>query len=226
MYRPSIARWLSVDPIGVDDADQLDTALLTEWASALFLPVPRLLDEVSPDNRNLVPLGNDTYLQPYTYVLNRPTSLSDPSGEQAALPTTCGKRSIQIGNFWLHRTTANSGANPIQNGCSSPLLRGHFGFWDFTTACNIHDLCYGASCGANKKACDDAFLADMQFLCGFVTSLQRRLACMYWAFAYYRAVHIFGEPFFQQAQDLACKWVCCTPPTSPSTSIQPPTLAP
>jgi RHS repeat-associated protein len=72
-----------------------------------------------------------------------------------------------------------------------------FGF-DFSTACQNHDSCYG-TCGASKQQCDATFLQDMYAACG-----DNRF-CRTLANTYFGAVKRAGQSFFDRAQKEACK---------------------
>jgi hypothetical protein len=73
--------------------------------------------------------------------------------------------------------------------------------FDFSNACAGHDSCYGAHHGEGevaRKACDDAFLADMLSSCAaqWPRQLVRRAACNAVAGIYYSGVRLGGWLFF------------------------------
>jgi hypothetical protein len=67
--------------------------------------------------------------------------------------------------------------------------------YDFTSACNGHDYCYGV--GLDKTFCDGQFLTNAKAVCngGFV--------CGGLAYFYYFMISIFGQqPYDQSAQEM------------------------
>jgi hypothetical protein len=146
---------------------------------------------------------------PYDYCDNAPTTLSDPSG---LLPPPCPRGSVWRRVGWLceYRTTIQA-SNPTSDGCDSPW-GGDFDDWDFTAACNAHDLCYG-KCGNSQYSCDVDFLSDMLAVCDSSTLPQDRYEqCNYVAYLFYNYVRFLGVYWFNSAQDEYCLWQkCCCP---------------
>jgi RHS repeat-associated protein len=133
------------------------------------------------------PIGIASGMNLYAYVNNAPRSAVDVYG--------------------LQQTTV-----PTSNGCGAQggaQFPGDFGLWDFTPACDGHDICYGA-CGSNKSDCDNQFLADMLSVCDAYAMLPTLYTtCAALAGTYYAAVVAAGQDAFDSAQ------ACCTPPTLP-----------
>lgn len=104
---------------------------------------------------------------------------------------------------------------PTPNGCGGagsavPVPDG-FGKCNFKPWCDNHDLCY-ATCGANKQLCDDMLCTNLFAECGRCgKNLLERLACMEAAAAYCAAVTLFGQGWYDAAQERFC--ICCDPPT-------------
>ena len=74
------------------------------------------------------------------------------------------------------------------NGCSTITGDAPSGV-SFTYACNHHDGCYWGH-WADKGTCDRWFYNDMLAACG------GGWYCNWWAGAYYRAVQLFGAPYY------------------------------
>lgn len=74
----------------------------------------------------------------------------------------------------------------------------------FTSACQNHDECY-ASCNADKFICDMNFKSDMFRACdeNWFMSFPAKSCCYKCAQLYFNGVTIFGEYFFNNAQDPA-----------------------
>jgi len=90
---------------------------------------------------------------------------------------------------------------PWYNGCSSPFGNAPGGY-DFTDACNWHDLCYGGHiANYNKLGCDTTFHQFMNTICYYNYGMTT--GCLAWSNAYYAAVSLFGGPFYegQDAED-------------------------
>jgi hypothetical protein len=138
----------------------------------------------------------------YEYADGNPGSLTDPSGL-----APCGGRWRGIGGASCEQRTANPkpGYSPLTNGCSAPLGIGG-GPYDFTSACDTHDICYG-TCGADRYECDYDFWVDMRQICygasrrPGASNIYSLVACTNLADAYYRAVATFGESYYQSGQD-------------------------
>jgi hypothetical protein len=72
-------------------------------------------------------------------------------------------------------------------------------YFDFYDACLAHDECYGAGGGpSQRRACDDAFLADMQAYCNSTYSVRQAgyYHCHTTARIYYAGVRLGGWLFF------------------------------
>jgi RHS repeat-associated protein len=142
----------------------------------------------------------------YTYVKNKPSLLQDMFGKKLCQFVT-----------------------PNQNGCgpkAGPKVPGDYLFFNFTPACNAHDLCWG-TCGADKALCDTEFLRAMRAQCNiyFGRSLlhfQIYIPCTDVAYIYYWAV-ARSHVKFNDTQEEHCLTIpddkCC--PT-PRTSVPPP----
>jgi len=119
---------------------------------------------------------------------------------------------------------------PNQNGCGAKngykLKTQDTGLWNFTPACNAHDLCYG-TCGSDKADCDRKFRDDMYEACEAYNRWLLPLlppgvpiyrACRAQAYTYYNFVKIFGQGAFDEAQKegVNCKEIpedeCCPVP--------------
>jgi hypothetical protein len=75
--------------------------------------------------------------------------------------------------------------------------------YDFTSACNAHDLCYGkphryANNEAGRAHCDRDFLAAMQATCNqrFSASNPQRYSCRGKAAVYYQGAQRLGAPWY------------------------------
>jgi len=99
----------------------------------------------------------------------------------------------------------------------------------FTSACVGHNDCY-STCGADKKACDQAFFNDMIELCtkGLALDDPNFLVCRYTALAYWLSVQQLGDEAYTKTQELVCppdnqpsnepppeSGACCQPGTPP-----------
>ncbi|MBV2128822.1 phospholipase [Arsukibacterium indicum] len=101
---------------------------------------------------------------------------------------------------------------PISNGCGTGSIfesaavtllevRGLDGFsgnvnspragYDFTSACNNHDICYAS--GSSQRSCDDAFASNLLSACS------GELRCGDFAGLYVSAVRVLGGPAKQNA---------------------------
>ncbi len=97
---------------------------------------------------------------------------------------------------------ALSSASAEPNGCGaeSGLSRylvpnGISGIYDFTSACNNHDDCYGTA-GSSKSACDLQFAIELRDSCDGAI-------CSFFAELYAWAVEVFGGGAFNAAQEAA-----------------------
>lgn len=150
----------------------------------------------------------------YSYVDNRPLYAVDPSGEQATCPPGAKSRQVAKGGTGQARceyraAVPNPSWKPTPNGCSAPLVGGSFGSWDFTPACDKHDLCYG-TCGASKRKCDKLFYKLMTAICDALTG-NAKSRCHLTATMFVNAVDNFGTGWYEAAQDKACSWIKCSP---------------
>jgi len=109
---------------------------------------------------------------------------------------------------------------PQPNGCSVPPIicvlpdcDNPAGCEDtsFLGACNEHDECY-QTCNSNRDSCDNDFLGEvygdtctgMLCICANSSCAPK---CSEFAYAYYGAVHNYGEPYWEDDQVDAC--ACC-----------------
>jgi hypothetical protein len=121
------------------------------------------------------------------------------------LLTTVIAIGLGTGGAVLAAEGAASAHEPGTNGCTLAPDTGQLPvFYDFHRSCDHHDLCYRdkpyGDTSAGRKACDDAFRADMKAWCnGHYHSwwqVPARVACRGVANVYYVAVRAFGGPFF------------------------------
>ena len=75
----------------------------------------------------------------------------------------------------------------------------------FLNACNEHDKCYQA-CGSSKYDCDYQFSQNLASVCAPFSG-DCEDACDWWADTYAGAVVLWGQPYWEDDQVLAC--VCC-----------------
>jgi hypothetical protein len=110
---------------------------------------------------------------------------------------------------------------PSPNGCGpkgGTKFPENFGTWNFGPACNAHDICYG-TCGSNKADCDRKFRDNMYKQCDTYYSWINPAAidiyhkCRNIAYIYYKAVKLYGQKAFDNAQKENCievpKDECC-----------------
>lgn len=111
-----------------------------------------------------------------------------------------------------HFNIRNMTVPPLYNGCGTGSIfesatvtildvRGLDGFsgnvnspragYDFTNACNTHDICYASS--SSQRACDDVFASDLLSVCS------GELRCTDFAGFYASAVRVFGSAAKQNA---------------------------
>ncbi|TWT45270.1 tRNA3(Ser)-specific nuclease WapA precursor [Phycisphaerae bacterium RAS1] len=94
-----------------------------------------------------------------------------------------------------------SGCTSPPNGCTGVGP----GPYDFTQCCNGHDKCY-CTCGTPRHECDNDFLDCMVEHCrSSWPNVDDQRRCLFMAGLYYRGVRMFGSPFYDSAQDDACK---------------------
>jgi RHS repeat-associated protein len=119
---------------------------------------------------------------------------------------------------------------PNPNGCGGAgswdvVPDYYFYFIDFTAACNAHDICY-ATCGKTKSECDGLFIHDMLSICQHYRN--QWWSPLNWAMydtcgsiaaAYYDAVWMVGQSYYDNAQKVYCPEIpdgaCCSKPNSP-----------
>ena len=81
----------------------------------------------------------------------------------------------------------------------------------FTNVCNMHDTCYGTCIDNNpfhKNQCDIEFIGNAQFVCQQVAFPQGLFDdCMKCARAYQKFFLLFGDRFYEDAQDESR--LCC-----------------
>lgn len=106
------------------------------------------------------------------------------------------------------------------SGWNQPIVPDKPGGYDFTSACQTHDHCYG-TCGASKGDCDSQLLENLDNICD---NYSCPLGCYEAANAFYGAVQNWGQSAFDAAQTAACSQSPC--PTSPSPSPLLPTSPP
>jgi len=71
------------------------------------------------------------------------------------------------------------------------VLRWRTETFDFTSACNTHDICYSGS-GIDRATCDTNFYNGMLAVCNRGWTGTSRTWCRGWAWTYYQAVRTFG----------------------------------
>ncbi|WP_155638289.1 phospholipase A2 [Burkholderia cepacia] len=97
-------------------------------------------------------------------------------------------------NVWLepNRNVMQNGCGPAGGWLKHVIPNSPLGY-DFTQACNNHDVCYGSR--INKGECDRLFRDEMYGQCGGAT------ACREFANQYANAVEAFGAGPYQEAVD-------------------------
>lgn len=101
-------------------------------------------------------------------------------------------------NVWLepNRNVMQNGCGPAGGWLKHVIPNAPFGY-DFTAACNNHDVCYGSR--FNKGECDSIFEREMMSTCGGSG------ACEAAAQGYAKAVREYGAGPYQEAVD---QWYC------------------
>jgi RHS repeat-associated protein len=169
------------------------------------------------------PIGESGGYNLYLCVGNTPTNYIDALGLQfpGGIPIQI-PRPINVpppnwppNQPWPPPQPPGPGTGPGgPNGCGAAggtQYRGNYGLWDFTPACNGHDICYG-TCGSSKEDCDIRFLADMLSICSSYILLPSLGApCAGLAAIYYAAVMAGGQDAFDAAQ------ACCPGAIPPAT---------
>lgn len=237
-YSSKISRWLSVDPFQFIFRTHIsqEIAIYSESfriniKSTAYAPIDYfsngtpITHDIARNSARILPasgfnvasnnaLGAERLSLPgqtyYHYCNSSPTRQVDPSGQ---IPCTGKMRRIHVCYFVYiceHRTKKSAKPAPTDDKCSSPLMEGHFYFWDFTPACKIHDDCY-AQCNANKALCDAIFLYNMLAICEYALGPSEE-ACRFMAHEYANSVYFFAGSAFEKAQDEACQWQSCSCP--------------
>jgi hypothetical protein len=84
-------------------------------------------------------------------------------------------------------------ADEWYNGCTG--VSDSPGGYDFTDACNWHDLCYGGRiAGYDRAGCDSTFHQFMDTIC--VHAYGAASDCLFYSAAYYTGVGVFGGFFY------------------------------
>jgi hypothetical protein len=76
--------------------------------------------------------------------------------------------------------------------------------FDFTDACAEHDECYGGGGSeADRRACDEQFLMNMQVSCNemWPGQLRKRFSCYSIALTYFLGVRLGGWAFFDYGEE-------------------------
>ena len=82
---------------------------------------------------------------------------------------------------------------PWYNGCD--YVPNDPGGYDFTEACNWHDLCYGGHIDGHSRAtCDQVFHQYMDTICYY--NYGNSESCRFWAATYYGGTGVFGQCFY------------------------------
>ncbi|WP_141723380.1 hypothetical protein [Burkholderia sp. A2] len=122
--------------------------------------------------------------------LNNPPDIGRFSIEQQLArnqPIRAGVRLV-----WPNYAKLQNGCGPA-NGWIRHIIPNSIGGFDFTGACNAHDVCYGS--GIRKGECDDKFDSDMRGICG------GNGFCNSAADIYSKAVRDHGQSAWEEAQD-------------------------
>lgn len=166
---------------------------------------------------NRDPIGERGGLNLYAFVGNSTVSQVDVLGLATCSKCPAGKKA-RVGGGTCgteYRTTIQDGV-PTYNGCGgagSISVPGGGPLWNFTPACNGHDMCYG-TCGASKNSCDAQFFIDMKTICdSYIGLASLHTNCLIQAGIYYGVVaSSAGDSFYESGQDNGCKWEpCCKP---------------
>jgi len=165
--------------------------------------------------------AGDAYSGSYVYVEDRPTVMTDPSGERGAMVMAAARHST---------CSVTSSAKPGPNGCGPGGWIGKLvpdnipGFVKFHNSCDWHDTCYGNWSKHKRGYCDGHFYNLMKdscfgvYDCPICDSLgscgialpgcdARYKTCQYFAKIYYKAVRTrLGRKVFDKNQFAACPW--------------------
>ena len=139
--------------------------------------------------------SKQTIFELYLFLLNSPVCQIDFLGLDCVCPagSNKGKR-------------PKPGYTPTVNGCSGVGT----GPFDFTSACNGHDTCYG-TCNSSRAACDQSLYDDMMNICS--QNCGTDVNCLFWcglaADTYYAGVFWGGGSYYDDAQKDACEDCCC-----------------
>ncbi len=114
--------------------------------------------------------------------------------------------SVLAGVLFAPLSTQPARAEAAPNGCGPSALYlytlipntiSYWHFWrgwetfNFTNACNAHDICYDGS-GVPRSTCDSRFLNDMLSVCSRGWTWGSRTWCNTAAYTYYSSVVTFG----------------------------------
>ncbi len=161
------------------------------------------------------------------YMLVSLLALLGASGSQSKLIEFICK---QVGGTCPPRPTCPAGealhrkphSRPSYDGCGTHGLKINLGNTDFSSCCNLHDLCYG-QCGRRKQECDQWFEGCMLAQCEREHGLHHHHAgnhtqqpppkhqpkalrkCVGAARLYYNGVYGFGCYAFNKAQRQHCE---------------------
>ncbi len=110
----------------------------------------------------------------------------------AIFTSVIGISSIFVSNVAKADFNVSQYAQSQADGCTAvpdriPLL------YDFTSACNSHDLCYSDS-EVTRESCDDGLLREAEASCN------GKRACLKAAQVLYKGVRRFGQPYFRRAR--------------------------
>jgi RHS repeat-associated protein len=159
-----------------------EKSVLTSEATPLNQNVNRDYDPLVGRYIESDPLGLRGGLNPYAYVGNRPTTLTDPKG-------------------LLHCGADKSITKYLIPDYSVPFPI----VVSFVPACDWHDNCYD-TCGADKQACDRGLKDRMQQACNKLSWIPGLYwDCMIQAETYYLFVVSLGDEPYRAAQKAACK---------------------
>ncbi len=209
-YNPMCGRWLTKDPI----ENTYKIANLYQYCNNI--PVERT------DVIGLCAPGMEGAQTGATWGKYRfcNSNLSTPESCAQICPWNSVSRRNSSGQCEYRTVTPKVGYVPECNGCgakngtqfpnSYDLIGEPF---DFTSACNNHDICYG-TCGNKKSDCDDKFHNEMKRACrdamhGYGDDLLMLMECNALAQAYYQAVSKFAAKAYNDAQNEACVWSPC-----------------
>ena len=125
-------------------------------------------------------------------------------GLRKMIASTVLTAGIAVGGVAVGTSSPVAAHQPGTNGCTLSPDSGYSpSYYNFHDACDRHDLCYINTpnrTSAGRKACDDAFRADMRSWCATYYrawwQAPFRSNCYATAEVYYQAVRTFGGAFF------------------------------